>query len=135
MLGIWRRGIQIRACSSATTPINVANMLRENYEKVKENVKSRKFTKKQMNPRAVFVNNELDLKNINVYGMVLLNIIINYLWFNIGFDYDYTLAVYTRNLYELLYRQAMNRLVHTMKVIFNLRIRRSYYRHKIWTFS
>ncbi|KAH7731078.1 5-nucleotidase domain containing 2-like protein [Aphelenchoides avenae] len=52
----------------------------------------------QVNPRAVFVNNELNLHKIGAYG----------------FDYDYTLAVYTRNLNGLIYGLAMNRLVNEM---------------------
>ncbi|WKY05626.1 hypothetical protein Q1695_006100 [Nippostrongylus brasiliensis] len=56
-------------------------------------------TAPRVNPRAVFVNNELDLGNIDVYG----------------FDYDYTLAVYTRNLNELIYRLALQRLVTQFK--------------------
>lgn len=53
----------------------------------------------KVNPRAVFTNNELNLKKIGVYG----------------FDYDYTLAVYTKNLNELVYNLAMNRIVRDLK--------------------
>ncbi|PAV56597.1 hypothetical protein WR25_00276 [Diploscapter pachys] len=52
-----------------------------------------------VNPRAVFVNNELDLESIAVYG----------------FDYDYTLAVYTRKLNNLIYKLALNRLIEDYK--------------------
>ncbi|PIO64502.1 hypothetical protein TELCIR_13867 [Teladorsagia circumcincta] len=54
----------------------------------------------RVNPRAVFVNNDLDLGSIDVYG----------------FDYDYTLAVYTRNLHALIYRMALHRLISQFKV-------------------
>lgn len=53
-----------------------------------------------INPRSVFVNNELNLHKINTYG----------------FDYDYTLAVYKRELNELVYGLAMKRLIIEMKV-------------------
>ncbi|ETN74754.1 hypothetical protein NECAME_12740 [Necator americanus] len=53
----------------------------------------------RVDPRAVFVNNELDLGSIDVYG----------------FDYDYTLAVYTRDLNELIYDLALRRLISQFK--------------------
>ncbi|VDO44829.1 unnamed protein product [Haemonchus placei] len=53
----------------------------------------------RVDPRAVFVNNELDLASIDVYG----------------FDYDYTLAVYTRALNALIYKLALHRLVTQFK--------------------
>lgn len=55
----------------------------------------------RVDPRAVFVNNELDLSRIDVYG----------------FDYDYTLAVYTRELNELIYGLAAERLIRQFKVV------------------
>uniref|UniRef100_A0A914XAW7 Zinc finger protein 593 homolog n=1 Tax=Plectus sambesii TaxID=2011161 RepID=A0A914XAW7_9BILA len=53
----------------------------------------------KVDPRAVFANNELNLGHIDVYG----------------FDYDYTLAVYTRSLNQLIYDLAMNRLITYFK--------------------
>ncbi|EPB78528.1 hypothetical protein ANCCEY_02369 [Ancylostoma ceylanicum] len=53
----------------------------------------------RVDPRGVFVNNELDLGSIGVYG----------------FDYDYTLAVYTRELNELIYNLALRRLISQFK--------------------
>ncbi|CAJ0603217.1 unnamed protein product [Cylicocyclus nassatus] len=53
----------------------------------------------RVDPRAVFVNNELDLGRIDVYG----------------FDYDYTLAVYTRDINELIYKLALRRLISQFK--------------------
>ncbi|KAK6057977.1 HAD superfamily hydrolase, 5'-nucleotidase, partial [Cooperia oncophora] len=53
----------------------------------------------RVNPRAVFANNELDLGTIDVYG----------------FDYDYTLAVYTRHLNALIYKLALHRLISQFK--------------------
>ncbi|CAD6198161.1 unnamed protein product [Caenorhabditis auriculariae] len=53
----------------------------------------------RVNPRGVFVNNDLDLSTVDVYG----------------FDYDYTLAVYARGLNDLIYRLALTRLVEQFK--------------------
>ena len=51
-------------------------------------------------PTAIFCNNELDLKDIEVYG----------------FDYDYTLACYTDALHKLIYNLAVHALVKDLKV-------------------
>ncbi|XP_046861187.1 5'-nucleotidase domain-containing protein 3-like [Xenia sp. Carnegie-2017] len=48
-----------------------------------------------MNEKSVFVNNELSLRDIAVYG----------------FDYDYTLAHYTDELNSLIYQMALRRLI------------------------
>ncbi|CAI4221842.1 unnamed protein product [Auanema sp. JU1783] len=53
----------------------------------------------EINARGVFVNNELSLQNIDVYG----------------FDYDYTLAVYKRELNTLIYNLAAERLITQFK--------------------
>ena len=49
---------------------------------------------------AVFANNELDLTNVDVYG----------------FDYDYTLASYTKALHHLIYSLGQYALVNNHKV-------------------
>ena len=49
---------------------------------------------------SVFVNNELDLQAIDVYG----------------FDYDYTLACYTKELHHLIYDEGKKVLTQTFKV-------------------
>lgn len=76
----------------------VADKLKNAYKHAKINVINQP-SPTRINPRAVFTNNELDLKKIGVYG----------------FDYDYTLAVYTKNLNELVYNLTMNRLVKDLK--------------------
>ena len=48
----------------------------------------------------MFANNELDLNNIDVYG----------------FDYDYTLASYTKALHHLIFDFGRNALVQNHKV-------------------
>ncbi|XP_018648838.1 putative 5'-nucleotidase domain-containing proteinical protein [Schistosoma mansoni] len=55
----------------------------------------------QVNPRDVFVNNEVKLNKIQVYG----------------FDYDYTLAHYTSDLDEFIFNESRNWLVEQMKFV------------------
>lgn len=55
----------------------------------------------QVNPRDVFVNNEVKLNKIQVYG----------------FDYDYTLAHYTSDLDEFIFNESRNWLVEQMKML------------------
>ncbi|CAJ0922868.1 unnamed protein product, partial [Mesorhabditis belari] len=71
-----------------------ASRLRSIYEFAKKSLSNvDEFSR--VDPRAVFVNNDLNLKRIEWYG----------------FDYDYTLAVYTRDLNELIYNLAIKRLI------------------------
>lgn len=58
-----------------------------------------------MNVQAVFACNELDLKEVNVYG----------------FDYDYTLACYKPSMDYLLYNLARQTLIEQYKVKYLLR--------------
>jgi HAD superfamily 5'-nucleotidase-like hydrolase len=53
----------------------------------------------QVNPNGVFANNELDLNEIEIYG----------------FDYDYTLAHYNRNLFQVMFNLGRNSLVSDLK--------------------
>ena len=48
-----------------------------------------------MNKRAVFSNNEMSLRYIDVYG----------------FDYDFTLASYSNELHHAIYRMAVDNLI------------------------
>uniref|UniRef100_A0AC34QT16 5'-nucleotidase domain-containing protein 3 n=1 Tax=Panagrolaimus sp. JU765 TaxID=591449 RepID=A0AC34QT16_9BILA len=77
---------------------HIAAKLRDAYQHAK-GVAFSMAPPSRVNPRAVFTNNELDLRRIGVYG----------------FDYDYTLAVYTKNLNELVYNLTMHRLVQELK--------------------
>lgn len=56
---------------------------------------------KDVNPEAVFACNELDLKEVNVYG----------------FDYDYTLACYKPSMDYLLYNLGRSKLIEHHKVL------------------
>jgi len=54
-----------------------------------------------VNPEAVFACNELDLKEVNIYG----------------FDYDYTLAIYKPSMEYLLYNLGRQVLIEQLKVL------------------
>ncbi|XP_066447526.1 5'-nucleotidase domain-containing protein 3 [Eleutherodactylus coqui] len=49
-----------------------------------------------LNPSAIFSNNEMSLENIEIYG----------------FDYDYTLAFYSKDLHTLIFNTARNLLIN-----------------------
>jgi HAD superfamily 5'-nucleotidase-like hydrolase len=68
------------------------------YDKYKAMCASLK-AKHAVNPKGVFCNNEIDLKEVQVYG----------------FDYDYTLAYYNVSLYQLIFNLARDSLVETHK--------------------
>ena len=57
-----------------------------------------------VNPRAVFANNEIHLGSVSVYG----------------FDYDYTLAHYKPSLHHLIYDLGKKALVENFKVCFSM---------------
>lgn len=61
---------------------------------------SAKKLPKDVNPQAVFACNELDLKEVKVYG----------------FDYDYTLACYKPSLDYLLYNLGRQTLIEQFRV-------------------
>lgn len=52
------------------------------------------------NPHAVFTNSEFSLKYIDVYG----------------FDFDYTLAHYSKRLHRFIYKQARDILINKLNV-------------------
>jgi HAD superfamily 5'-nucleotidase-like hydrolase len=53
----------------------------------------------KVNPHGVFANNEIDLGEVEIYG----------------FDYDYTLAHYNRNLFQVIFNLGRNILVNELK--------------------
>uniref|UniRef100_A0A914XWH5 5'-nucleotidase domain-containing protein 3 n=1 Tax=Panagrolaimus superbus TaxID=310955 RepID=A0A914XWH5_9BILA len=77
---------------------DIPTKLRAVYVEAKAAVNHEPYTHR-VNPRGVFTNYELNLRNVGVYG----------------FDYDYTLAIYTKNLNNLVYTCAMNRMVKDLK--------------------
>jgi len=53
-----------------------------------------------LNPSTIYANNEVNLEEVDVYG----------------FDYDYTLALYSSALDEMIYNKAREFLVEHFKV-------------------
>ncbi|XP_076262065.1 5' nucleotidase C isoform X1 [Rhynchophorus ferrugineus] len=72
--------------------------LEEAYKLTKTKCQSKKLPR-DVNPKAVFACNELDLKEVKVYG----------------FDYDYTLACYKPSLEHLLYNLGRQTLIEQYK--------------------
>ncbi|XP_050314176.1 5'-nucleotidase domain-containing protein 3 isoform X1 [Anthonomus grandis grandis] len=72
--------------------------LEEAYKLIKTKCYSKKLPQ-DVNPKAVFACNELDLKEVKVYG----------------FDYDYTLACYKPSLEHLLYNLGRQTLIEQYK--------------------
>jgi hypothetical protein len=72
--------------------------LEEAYKKIKAKCQSKKLPK-DVNPKAVFACNELDLKEVKVYG----------------FDYDYTLACYKPSMDYILYNLGRQTLIEQYK--------------------
>ncbi|KAL0126125.1 hypothetical protein PUN28_004919 [Cardiocondyla obscurior] len=72
--------------------------MRENYLRMLEKCKSKKLPQ-DVNPKGVFACNELDLKEVEVYG----------------FDYDYTLACYKPSMDYLLYSLGRDMLIKKYK--------------------
>ncbi|XP_044256153.1 5'-nucleotidase domain-containing protein 3 isoform X2 [Tribolium madens] len=72
--------------------------LEDAYKKMKAKCQSKKLPK-DVNPKAVFACNELDLKEVNVYG----------------FDYDYTLACYKPSMDYVLYNLGRQTLIEQYK--------------------
>lgn len=85
-------------CMSARLVSTVARRLRHAYDTAKATMEVPQGT--HVNPRGVFCNSTLHLRDIAVYG----------------FDYDYTLAVYTTAVNKLLYDLAIDRLIKHFKV-------------------
>ncbi|XP_011504447.1 PREDICTED: 5'-nucleotidase domain-containing protein 3 [Ceratosolen solmsi marchali] len=80
-------------------PIQVSkDKMRRSYVKMREKCKSKKLPQ-DVNPRGVFACNELDLREVQVYG----------------FDYDYTLACYKPSMDYLLYNLGRDMLIKKYK--------------------
>ena len=79
------------------TPIKKAHLIKlyDKYKSICINYEPKEY----LNPKGVFANNEIDLKEIQVYG----------------FDYDYTLAYYNVSLYQLIFNLARDALIENQK--------------------
>ncbi|CAH8447770.1 unnamed protein product [Heterobilharzia americana] len=73
--------------------------MQERYSLLNKECKEHLTAFDQVNPRDIFVNNEVKLGKVQVYG----------------FDYDYTLAHYTSELDKFIFNESRNFLVEQMK--------------------
>ncbi|RTG86085.1 uncharacterized protein DC041_0007715 [Schistosoma bovis] len=87
-----------RNSHSSTNGVEMTRM-QQHYALLNKKCEEHITTFDQVNPRDVFVNNEVKLSKIQVYG----------------FDYDYTLAHYTSALDEFIFNESRNWLVEQMK--------------------
>ncbi|CAH8453612.1 unnamed protein product [Schistosoma intercalatum] len=87
-----------RNSHSYTNGVEMTRM-QQHYALLNKKCEEHITTFDQVNPRDVFVNNEVKLSKIQVYG----------------FDYDYTLAHYTSALDEFIFNESRNWLVEQMK--------------------
>ncbi|KAH8853372.1 5'-nucleotidase domain-containing protein isoform 1 [Schistosoma japonicum] len=87
-----------RNLSNSTNSKDISHML-QRYALLDQECKELISTLDQVNPRDIFVNNEVKLGKIQVYG----------------FDYDYTLAHYTSELDKFIFNESRNWLVEQMK--------------------
>ena len=96
---------QIKILNNLTTVCKFTNKtsiesLAELYKTAKSNCSNNLSNYyNQVNPNGVFANNELNLSEIEIYG----------------FDYDYTLAHYNANLFQVIFNLARNILVNDLK--------------------
>lgn len=89
----------ISRSSSSSSSLSQKTLLLNSYENQKSKCYSLDPGEYKINPKGVFSNNEINLKEIQVYG----------------FDYDYTLAYYNVSLYRLLFNLARDYLVEHYK--------------------
>ncbi|CAL7943768.1 unnamed protein product [Xylocopa violacea] len=90
-----KRSVGDRALNHGEMPRKV---MLENYQKMREKYESKKLPL-DVNPKGVFACNELDLREVQVYG----------------FDYDYTLACYKPSMDYLLYNLGRDMLIQRYK--------------------
>jgi HAD superfamily 5'-nucleotidase-like hydrolase len=84
---------------NSTIPSIKRESILNSYNKYKTICNTLEIERDLVNPKGVFCNNEIDLKDIQVYG----------------FDYDYTLAYYNVHLYNLIFNLARDILIEQFK--------------------
>uniref|UniRef100_A0A3P8XRF3 5'-nucleotidase domain containing 3 n=1 Tax=Esox lucius TaxID=8010 RepID=A0A3P8XRF3_ESOLU len=84
-------------CSSSSSGQDMTNWLWSIYNETKKQTEALipEISKNSVNPNTIFANNEMSLDNIEIYG----------------FDYDYTLAFYSRRLHTLIFNIARDILI------------------------
>ncbi|XP_029553128.1 5'-nucleotidase domain-containing protein 3 isoform X2 [Salmo trutta] len=84
-------------CTSSASGQDMTNWLWSIYNETKKQTEALipVISKNSVNPNTVFANNEMSLHDIEIYG----------------FDYDYTLAFYSRHLHTLIFNIARDILI------------------------
>ncbi|KAE8615131.1 hypothetical protein XENTR_v10008417 [Xenopus tropicalis] len=92
--GIWWQCVRsLAALSNGPETGDMRGYLTSNYKEVKRSIN---VSSSLLNPDAIFANNEMSLEDIEVYG----------------FDYDYTLAFYSKDLHTLIFNTARDLLIN-----------------------
>ncbi|CDQ70364.1 unnamed protein product [Oncorhynchus mykiss] len=84
-------------CTSSASGQDMTNWLWSIYNETKKQTEALipVISKNSVNPNTIFANNEMSLHDIEIYG----------------FDYDYTLAFYSRHLHTLIFNIARDILI------------------------
>uniref|UniRef100_A0AAZ3R4Y3 5'-nucleotidase domain containing 3 n=1 Tax=Oncorhynchus tshawytscha TaxID=74940 RepID=A0AAZ3R4Y3_ONCTS len=84
-------------CTSSASGQDMTNWLWSIYHETKKQTEALipVISKNSVNPNTIFANNEMSLHDIEIYG----------------FDYDYTLAFYSRHLHTLIFNIARDILI------------------------
>ncbi|XP_075712785.1 5'-nucleotidase domain-containing protein 3 [Rhinoderma darwinii] len=93
----WLR--YLSACySSGPEDGDMRRYLSQHYNEARRNINEiiPSISSNMLNPNAIFSNNEMNLENIEIYG----------------FDYDYTLAFYSKDLHSLIFNTARDLLIN-----------------------
>ena len=92
---ILRRNYQLKLYQQIPFQQHSRKELSELYKSLKKNAYEKEFELNTVSRGDVFVNNELNLRDMNLFG----------------FNYDYTLAMYAVELQGTIYKIAVNKLI------------------------
>jgi len=92
---IFKRNSQLKPYQQISFHQQNANEFSELYKSLKTDIYSKELSQNGVSRGDVFANNDLDLRNVS----------------SIGFNYDYTLALYSEELHGTLYKMAADKLV------------------------
>ncbi|KAG8578410.1 hypothetical protein GDO81_010480 [Engystomops pustulosus] len=92
----WLR--YLSACTGGPGEGDMRRYLSAHYSEARRSINEiiPSIPSNMLNPKAIFSNNEMSLENIEIYG----------------FDYDYTLAFYSKDLHTLIFNTARDLLIH-----------------------
>ncbi|XP_056430510.1 5'-nucleotidase domain-containing protein 3 [Hyla sarda] len=93
----WLRSLSARY-SSGPEDRDMRRYLSAHYNETKRSIDEiiPSISSNMLNPKAIFSNNEMSLEDIEIYG----------------FDYDYTLAFYSKDLHNLIFNTARDLLIN-----------------------